>query len=127
MANSNAFHNYAFILAVPDLGHSVRYFEDVLGFRTESRDGNNWQVVARDDVRIMIGHCEDAVLPEEIGEHSYFAYLHVDDVDTLHAEIARRGAIVRQPPADKPWGVREMTVATPDGHRMMFGQRTSAA
>jgi predicted enzyme related to lactoylglutathione lyase len=123
MANDNALRNHAYILAVPDLSHSVRYFEDVLGFRTESREGNNWQIVSRGDVRIMLGHCEDSPLPEEIGDHSYFAYWQVDDVDSLHAEITQRGAIVRQPPVDKPWGVREMAIATPDGHRMMIGQR----
>jgi uncharacterized glyoxalase superfamily protein PhnB len=46
-----------------------------------------------------------------------------DDVDALHAEFVRRGAIIQQPPVDRPWGMREMAVATPDGHRMMIGQK----
>ncbi|WER50575.1 hypothetical protein CupriaWKF_34265 [Cupriavidus sp. WKF15] len=46
----------------------------------------------------------------------------MDDIDALHAEPASRGAIIVQPPADKPWGMREMALATPDGHRMMVGQ-----
>jgi hypothetical protein len=33
-----------------------------------------------------------------------------------------RGAIILHAPSDKPWGQREMAVATPDGHRMMFAQ-----
>jgi hypothetical protein len=32
--------------------------------------------------------------------HSYFAYLRVDDIDALHAELVQRGAIIRQSPAD---------------------------
>jgi uncharacterized glyoxalase superfamily protein PhnB len=52
-----------------------------------------------------------------------FAYLHVDDVDALYTEFVQRGAIVRQPPTDRLWGMREMAVATPDGHRMMIGQK----
>jgi uncharacterized glyoxalase superfamily protein PhnB len=41
-----------------------------------------------------------------------FAYLHVDDVDALRAEFLQRGAIIRQPPTDRPWGMREMAIAT---------------
>ena len=28
----------------------------------------------------------------------------------------------RQAAADKPWGMREFAIETPDGHRIMFGQ-----
>jgi Glyoxalase/Bleomycin resistance protein/Dioxygenase superfamily len=62
-----------------------------------------------------VGHCPDAMLPAQTGDHSYFAYLHVDDVDALYTEFVQRGAIVRQPPTDRLWGMREMAVATPDG------------
>jgi len=79
--------------------------------------------LSRGGVRMMIGHCPDAMLPAQTGDHSYFAYLHVDDVDALHAEFVRRGAIIQQPPVDRPWGMREMAVATPVGHRMMIGQK----
>jgi predicted enzyme related to lactoylglutathione lyase len=122
MAGNGGLRPYAFVLAVPDLRRSVSYFQDVLGFRPEWGDGVNWQVLSRDGVRMMIGHCPDAIPPAETGDHSYFAYLHVDDVDALHAEIVQRGAIVRQAPTDKPWGMREMAIATPDGHRMIVGQ-----
>jgi predicted enzyme related to lactoylglutathione lyase len=64
-------------------------------------------------------------LPEreaEIGDHSDIACLEIDDVDALHAEIAARGAIIRQAPVDRPYGMREMLIATPDGHRIMVGQ-----
>jgi uncharacterized glyoxalase superfamily protein PhnB len=48
------------------------------------------------------------------------AYLEVDDVDVLHDEFQKRGAIILQVPADRPWGMREMLCGTPDGHRIMF-------
>jgi hypothetical protein len=28
---------------------------------------------------------------------------------------------------DKPWGMREFAVVTPDGHRIVFGERLSDA
>ncbi|WP_018906058.1 VOC family protein [Variovorax paradoxus] len=48
--------------------------------------------------------------------------LHVDDVDALYEEFVRCGALIKQAPADKPHGMREFSVATPDGHRLMIGQ-----
>ncbi|MFT7685841.1 MAG: hypothetical protein ACI9FB_001186 [Candidatus Azotimanducaceae bacterium] len=32
------------------------------------------------------------------------------------------GVQFRQGIADKPWGLREFEVETPEGHRMLFGQ-----
>ena len=71
---------------------------------------------------MMLGHCPDALRPHEIGDHSYFAYITVDDVDALHREFDAKGALILRSPESKPWGKREMAVATPDGHRIMFAQ-----
>jgi hypothetical protein len=102
MAQSAGLRPYAYVLAVPDLPRTVRYFETALGFSLDWADGTNWQALARDGVRVMIGHCPDALPPAETGDHSYFAYLHADDVDALHAEFLQRGAITRQLPTDRP-------------------------
>ena len=40
----------------------------------------------------------------------------VDDVDAVHERCVERGLEVAWPPADMPWGVREMHVRHPDGH-----------
>lgn len=122
MPQSTDLRAYAYVLAVPDLPRSAAYFENALGFSTDWQDGDNWRALSRGSVRVMLGHCPDALPPSQTGDHSYFAYFHVDDIDALHAELASRGAIIAQPPADKPWGMREMALATPDGHRMMVGQ-----
>jgi uncharacterized glyoxalase superfamily protein PhnB len=71
---------------------------------------------------MMLGHCPDALAPHEIGDHSYCAYITVDDVDALHREFDAKGALILGSPESKPWGKREMAVATPDGHRIMFAQ-----
>jgi hypothetical protein len=114
---------HAYVLAVHDLTAEAAYFVDILGFARDWNDGDRWQSVVRDGVRIDLGCCPDALPVSSLGDHNYFAFLATDDVDALHAEFASRAARIRSGPADKPWGWREMAVATPEGHRMMFAQR----
>ncbi len=122
MAAENGLRTYAFVLAVRDLAAGAAYFEQVLGFRLEWQDADDWRLLSCGGVRMMLGHCPNELSAAEIGAHSYIAYLEIDDVDALHEDIAARGAIIRQPPADKPWRMREMLIATPEGHRIMVGQ-----
>lgn len=112
----------AYVLAVHDIAGSSAYFADVLGFSRDWSDDDNWQALVRDGVRVMLGRCPDALPPAALGDHSYFGLFSTDDVDALYREFAARGALISSPPADKPWGWREMAVATPEGHRMTFAQ-----
>ncbi|MGC6387379.1 VOC family protein [Ewingella sp. S1.OA.A_B6] len=116
----------SFVLAVPDLKKSAAYFRDVLGFSLAWPEDLGWQMASRGAVRIMMGHSPDAIPPSETGDHSYFGYLNVDDANALYHEFVSSGAIILQPPADQPHGMREFTVATPEGHRMMIGQDLSS-
>ena len=116
---------FSFVLAVPDLERSAAYFRDALGFQLTWPEGTGWQLVSRGAVRIMLGHCPDAIAPAATSDHSYFGYLNIDDADALYNEFVGRGAIILQPPTDRPHGMREFVVATPDGHRMMIGQDLS--
>jgi hypothetical protein len=113
---------HAYVLAVHDLAGSAAYFIDVLGFSVDWIDPGNWQTLSRGAVRVMLGRCPDALPVVALGDHSYFGFFATDDVDALHGEFVQRGAIILFAPADKPWGWREMAVATPEGHRMMFAQ-----
>jgi catechol 2,3-dioxygenase-like lactoylglutathione lyase family enzyme len=113
---------FAYVLAVPDLERNTAYFRDALGFSVRWEGRSDWQLVCRGSVSVMFGHCPDALLPSATGDHSYFAYLHVDDAQALHDEWVGRGALVIHPPIDRDWGMREFAVTTPDGHRLMVGQ-----
>lgn len=50
----------------------------------------------------------------------------VEDVDAVFSEFEANGAEFTQRVSDKPWGLREFAVRTPDGHRIMFAQEISA-
>lgn len=71
----------------------------------------------------MLGECRDAVPAGELGDHSYFGYLRVDDADRYFDELKAKGVEVSSPISDKPWGMREFGLRTPEGHRLMIGHR----
>jgi catechol 2,3-dioxygenase-like lactoylglutathione lyase family enzyme len=114
--------NPRYVLAVPDLERSARYYRDVLGFTVQEIGDPGWRFFFRDQCWILAGECPDALPPHELGDHSYFAYLEVDDIDALHQELTAKGATITKKLRDEPWGMREFGLRTIDGHRLMFGQ-----
>ena len=114
--------NFRCVLAVRDLKVSTHYWTEVLGFSRDPIDAEGWSFLRRDMFRVMLGECTDEKPAGELGNHSYFAYWNVDNVDELYRELAARGALVTSKPQDKPWGLREFTLRTPDGHRLTCGE-----
>ncbi|MBI2769525.1 MAG: VOC family protein [Burkholderiales bacterium] len=111
-----------FVLAVPNLATSTAFYRDVLGFTIHEVGDPGWRIMERDSCRIMAGECPDALPPAQLGDHSYFAYLVVDDVDNFFAHITSTGTEITKPIASEPWGMREFGLRTVDGHRIMIGQ-----
>ncbi len=115
-----------YVLAVPDLDRSQAWYEGVLGCTADVVDPGNWVFMQRDVVVFQLGRCPDAIPIPTLGDHQYFGYLVVDDVDAWHeqaaANIDRCGGEIRKKPKDEPWGMREMALQTVDGHRLMVGQ-----
>jgi catechol 2,3-dioxygenase-like lactoylglutathione lyase family enzyme len=114
--------NSRFVLAVRDLEVSTKYYVDVLGFRKDPIDAAGWSFLTRDSVRVMLGECSDAQPAGELGDHSYFAYWNVEGIDDLYRELASKGAFLTSAPTNKPWGLREFSLRTLDGHRIVCGQ-----
>ena len=110
------------VLAVRNLEVSTRYYVDVLGFQTDPIRAHGWSFLTRDTVRVMLGECAEERPAADLGNHSYFAYCNVEGVDDLYREFVRKGALVSSPPTDKPWGLREFGLSTPDGHRITCGE-----
>ena len=110
------------VLAVRNLKESTAFYTDALGFRRDSIESEGWSFLSRDGFKLMLGECPDERPAGELGDHSYFVYLRVEGVDDLYHELTTRGARPITAPEDKPWGLREFAVRTPDGHRMTFGE-----
>lgn len=110
------------VLAVRNLEVSTRYHMDVLGFRKDPIDAEGWSFLTRDCFRVMLGECVDERPAGELGNHSNYAYWNVVGVDDLYREFSAKGAIVTSMPTNKPWGLREFGLSTPDGHRIVCGE-----
>ena len=119
--------DHLYVLAVPDLERSAAFYRDVLGFTVHEMGDPGWRMFIRDGCRIMAGACPDAMPAAQTGEHSYFAYLDVTDVEAWHARAAAAGAEFVKPLRDEPWGMREFGLRTADGHRIMIGQELPGA
>lgn len=111
-----------YVIAVPDLAISVAYYRDVLGFRTVVLGDTGWAFYELDECFIMAGECKDALSPSETGDHSYFAYLEVDDADAWAKRLQAAGADFIAALRTESWGMREFGIRTVDGHRIRFGQ-----
>jgi len=114
--------NSLYVLAVRDLQVSTKYFTEILGFQKDPIEAAGWRFLSRDRVRLMLGECRDAQPAGELGDHSYFAYWNIDGIDDLYREFVSKGALVTSAPTNKPWGLREFGLRTPDGHRIVCGQ-----
>lgn len=122
------FHFTRHILAVQDLRASTDFWMNVLGFTRDFGDeSDGWSWLSRDGFRVGLGECANEPPASTLGDHSYIAYVTVDDVDAVYAELRSRGAAITRPPESKPWGMREFALRTPDGHRMTFGTEHRAS
>ena len=110
-----------FVLAVEDLERSKRFYMEKLGF-TEDFSVPGWSFLSRGACQLRIGDCPGIKPMRECSDHSWFAYLHVDDAKTLYDNCIKQGVEIWHSIGDKPWGMREFAIVTPDGHRIVFGE-----
>ena len=101
------------ILSVEDLGRSVRYYVEVLGFTNAEWGGDDFTCVSRDNPSIYLSQGDQ-------GQPGTWLWIGVDDVAALHEEYKSRGATILDPPQNFPWAY-EMRVGDPDGHVLRFG------
>jgi uncharacterized glyoxalase superfamily protein PhnB len=113
------------VLAVHDLAASTDWYARVLGCTVSEPDPGGWAFCKTGAVTFMLGCCPDALPATELGDHSYVAYLTVVDVDAFHSRALAEGAEILKAPTNESWGMREMTLRSPDGHRFMLGEAVS--
>ena len=113
--------NQRHVLAVKDLKVETDYYIDKLGFERDFT-APGWEFLSFGDFRVMLGECADEMTAEATGNHSWFAHVNVENVDDVYKEFSDRGAKILSTIVTKRWGIRDFSVVTPDGHRIVFGQ-----
>jgi catechol 2,3-dioxygenase-like lactoylglutathione lyase family enzyme len=119
------FEQVAPILPVRDIAVAVAGYEQ-LGFksfvyRERTPDGRPFYAfLERNDVHLHLS------LADNLDPHTNASavYIYVDDPDGLFAgwnHAAVQGEL--RAPEDKPWGMREMSYADPDGNLLRIGRR----
>lgn len=110
-----------YVLAVKNLLKSADYYEKQLGFKTLWSDGGSWQLLYREKFIVMLGECPDDAPAFETANHSYCAYIDVENIDALYNEYRSKEVDISEI-ADETWGQREFSIRTIDGHRIRFGE-----
>jgi len=108
------------VLAVKDLKVEAAYYVDKLGFDRDFT-APGWEFLSFGDFKVMLGECSDEMTAEATGNHSWFAHALIENVDEVYQEFIDRGATILSSIESKPWGIREFSVVTPYGHRIVFG------
>ncbi len=115
------------VLLVSDLDRAVAYYRDRLGFACEVYgDPPDFATASRDEATILLALCGDSerIIPNwRIVDNVWNAFIRVDDVEAIYAEVQERGAGIDYTIYNAPSGFREFGVQDPDGHDIAFGQR----
>ena len=118
---------HATVLLVDNVQVAGDYYQDKLGFEVTYFDKNpsHYAYANRGEVWMHFACFADAG-PEPnsvaVPPDMFDAYVYVDDVDALHAELAERGAEIIGVVTDTEYGCREFRVRDPHGYILAFGK-----
>jgi uncharacterized glyoxalase superfamily protein PhnB len=119
--DSTTFEAAVPIVTVDNLQESIRYYEGVFGFQTGWIHGDPPQLASmfRDKVELNLRQRE---LSEPAARSR--VYFELSNPDSLFAHVASCGADVKEPLADRGYGMRDFSVRDPSGNELGFGKPT---
>jgi catechol 2,3-dioxygenase-like lactoylglutathione lyase family enzyme len=125
-ADRNELHGIQPVHRVRDVGASVAYYRDVLGFEVDFVHGDppaHARVASGDRtsgtaVRIRF----EQLSPGAVGNAGDgYCYIHVGhDLDGLHEAYRSRGVTILQEPRNHSWGLRDFYIRDCDGYVFCF-------
>jgi len=109
------------VFKVGSLSKALAHYKEVLGFAEDFRIGN-YAGVKLGSISIHLAEQSedgDSEYAKPIGGSTIYVFC--DEVDSYYAEIRSKGAEVKYPPKNWPYGMRDFRVADPDGNHLSFG------
>jgi uncharacterized glyoxalase superfamily protein PhnB len=116
---------------VRDVVEAAEYYRDVFGFKILGYfwDPPVFAMVGRDDVVIQFGridHGQNVAPNRARRDEALDAYIWVDDVDALYAELKGKGAKIVEEPKHQVWNCYEFAVEDASGFRLVFSKSAPA-
>jgi uncharacterized glyoxalase superfamily protein PhnB len=132
-AESESFHAsmLSASLTVKDLGKSLAWYHDVLGFtidRKIEREGKLRAVALKaGDVRLSINQDDGAKGWDRVKGVGFSLQITTDqNVDKIANRIKELGGTLESEPADMPWGARLFRLKDPDGFKLVISSPRAA-
>jgi uncharacterized glyoxalase superfamily protein PhnB len=112
--------SFSSVFAVRDVGLSLAFFMEKLGFQVEFRMGDpvEYAIIERDMVSLHLMPASRD--PAALGQARIYVF--TAGVDALHEELRALGCPIEMAPKDLPYGMRELSVRDLDGNRLTFGE-----
>ncbi len=116
-------------ITVNDLGASIAWYRDVMGFvvaREIEHEGQRvGAMISAGSVQFMLGQDDFAKGRDRQKGIGFRLYcVSEQDIDELAAGIKARGGTLDQEPTDQPWGARDLAVSDPDGFKITISSGT---
>lgn len=109
-------HSTVPMLASLSLNETVDFYVNQLGF-TALAVLHDYAIVGRDGAEIHFYGCQDRHIAENTA-----CYVRTACTQALYEEFKGRGVSL-EPPALKPWGMKELYVIDPHGNLLKFGEQ----
>ena len=117
--SATRFHSVSPFLGTNDLPATLDFYIEKLGFTQAWEWGEPAELAAvcRDEVELTLASRADAK-PGGISR----LYLHIDGIDSYHAQLQAAGVVITVAIADRPYGMRDFNITDPAGNVLCFGQ-----
>jgi uncharacterized glyoxalase superfamily protein PhnB len=124
------FHSVAPVFAVADIGATIRWYEEQLGFigyPFPPQDPYVFAIMNRDNIEIMLQRVEGYEKPDLYNTRAggvWDAYFRIEGVKDLFESVRDEATIVK-PLRKQPYGNWEFEIRDPNGYLLVFSEEAA--
>jgi catechol 2,3-dioxygenase-like lactoylglutathione lyase family enzyme len=121
------FHSINPSFAVADVGATIRWYENELGFSGDPFPNSEpyvFGILRRDDVEIFLMRIEGYRKPELYDQRSdgvWDAYFRISGLEEMYAALKER-VDIKRPLHRQPYGLSEFELRDPNGYILVFSE-----